>query len=121
MWSLKRKIGNKVEDYALKYLKNKGLSLIERNYLTKYGELDLVMLDNNTLVFIEIRYRKKSDFGSAVETVNLKKQKKIINTAEYFLNEYEQYQHYDCRFDVLGVDNILKYKNVSWIKNAFEL
>ena len=113
-------IGDKAENYALKYLKNQGLKLITKNYLTKLGEIDIIMLDKKTLVFIEVRYRKNSLFGNALESIDFKKQQKIIKAAQLFLDEFNQYDEFSCRFDVIAIDKSLKYENISWIQDAFE-
>lgn len=123
MFSFKRKTGNRAEALALNYLKQQGLSLIEQNYLTKLGEIDIIMLDKKTniLVFVEIRYRKNDDFGSATDTVLPNKQAKIINTAQCYLQQHDCYQDFVCRFDVVGLESDLKYPTINWIKNAFTL
>ena len=110
-------IGDKAENYALKYLKDQGLKLITKNYL---GEIDIIMLDKETLVFIEVRYRKNSLFGNALESIDFKKQQKIIKAAQLFLDEFNQYDEFSCRFDVIAIDKSLKYENISWIQDAFE-
>ena len=71
MFSFKRRTGNKAETVALNYLRQHDLSLIEQNYLTKLGEIDIIMLDKSTdtLVFIEVRYRKNTSHGTSIETV----------------------------------------------------
>lgn len=122
MFSFKRKIGNQAELLALKYLTKRGLKLIEQNYLTKLGEIDIIMLDKKakTLVFVEVRYRKNSQFGTAVETVTRVKQGKLIRAAQHYLQQHAQYQAYVCRFDVVGIESDLKCPEFYWIQNAFE-
>ena len=78
---LARTKGDKVERFALKYLTRKGLSLIEQNFNSRYGEIDLVMLDKSTLVFVEVRFRAKSSHGSGAESVDYRKQQKIISSS----------------------------------------
>jgi len=123
MFNFKRKIGNQAEDLALKYLQSQGLTLITKNYLTKLGEIDIIMLDklNNLLVFIEVRYRKNDFYGAAIETINYNKQRKIINTAKMYLQENSIYDKFICRFDVIGVNCSLKCDNIQWIKAAFDI
>lgn len=122
MFSFKRQIGNQAETTALVHLTNQGLELIEQNYLTKLGEIDIIMLDSQskTLVFVEVRYRKNNQFGSATESVDHNKQTKLIRTAEHYLQTHPDYQNFVCRFDVVGVESDLKYPKIDWIKNAFE-
>ena len=122
MFSFKRKIGNQAEDIALAYLSKRHLKLIQKNYLTPLGEIDIIMLDktSQTLVFIEVRYRSNARFGAAVETITHKKQAKIIRTAQLYLQKHQQYQNYLCRFDVIGLESDLKCPKINWIKDAFE-
>lgn len=116
-----RKIGNNAENLALQYLKKNSLKLIKQNFNSKFGEIDLIMLDNNVLVFIEVRYRTQNKFGLSVETVDIFKQQKIIKTAQLFLQKYKKYHDFICRFDVIGVESSLKYPQFNWIKDAFIL
>ena len=122
MFSIKRQIGNQAEDIALKYLIQQGLVLIEQNYLTKVGEIDIIMLDKaeQVLVFVEVRYRKNTHFGSATDSVDYAKQLKIMRTAEYYLACQQKFDEYICRFDVIGLESDLKYPKINWIKDAFE-
>ncbi|AYQ57753.1 UPF0102 protein YraN [Bathymodiolus thermophilus thioautotrophic gill symbiont] len=122
MFSLKRQVGNTAEKLALQYLTKKGLKLVEQNYLTKFGEIDIIMLDKleQILVFVEVRYRKNVCFGSATSTINSTKQAKIICAANHFLQKTSQYDDFICRFDVVGLESDLKYPEINWIKNAFE-
>ena len=122
MFSFKRLIGNQAEQIALAYLQQHNLELVERNYLTKLGEIDIIMLDksNHTLVFVEVRYRKNSQFSDAIETVTTPKQRRIIQTAQHYLQTHTTHQQLACRFDVVGVESDLKYPTITWIKDAFE-
>ncbi len=121
MFSFKRKIGNTAEVIALQYLSKCNLQLVEKNYLTKLGEIDIIMLDknNNELVFVEVRYRKNTNFGSATDTIGSDKQTKITKTAQYYLQSRRQYRDFTCRFDVIGIEYSLKNPKINWIKNAF--
>ena len=122
MFSFKRKIDNQAEQLSLSYLTEHGLQLIEQNYLTRFGEIDLIMLDNeqSTLVFIEVRYRQNSNFGSPIDSVTQTKQSKLIRTAKQYLQQHDQYDDFICRFDVIGLESDLKYPKITWIKDAFE-
>ena len=71
--------------------------------------------DDKTLIFIEVKYRKSANFGTAQEMVSKSKQQKIINTANIFLEQNPQYQNYECRFDVIAINN----NDIEWIKSAF--
>ncbi|MBC8493598.1 MAG: YraN family protein [Candidatus Thioglobus sp.] len=122
MFSFKRKIGNQAEQLALDHLIAHGLNLIEQNYLTRFGEIDIIMLDavEKVLVFVEVRYRKNTAFGAATDTVDHAKQLKIIRTAQHYLQQHAKFEEYICRFDVVGLESDLKYPKITWIKDAFE-
>ena len=109
-----------VEDYVCRYLKRHGLKLLQRNYQCRGGEIDSVMLDGSILVFVEVRFRKTARFGSALESVDHRKQSRIIHAASHFLQN-ASVPHTGCRFDVVGVSPGEKEYTVEWIKNAFQL
>ena len=108
------------EDLAHTYLLNQGLKPITQNFHSKYGEIDLVMRDKNTLVFIEVRFRKHSRFGSPAETITRNKQKKIIKTARHFLNQRKLW-NCSCRFDVVSISLTANNKQpeLDWLRAAF--
>lgn len=116
-------IGQQAEEQALNFLKQQGLRLITQNYHCRQGEIDLVMTDQQTLVFIEVRYRKNQRYGSSAETVTTSKQKKIIHTAEHYLLHKISTPTPVCRFDVVAIypSDIAKSSlQFDWIKNAFQ-
>jgi putative endonuclease len=80
------------------------------------------MLDKweQTLVFVEVRYRANTNFGSASSTVDNNKQTKLIRTAKVFLQKHPEYDDFICRFDIVGLEFDLKYPKIDWIKDAFE-
>lgn len=94
-------IGYKYEDAALCFLESKALKLITRNYYSKYGEIDLVMLHRDTLVFVEVRARKNTKYGHPIETIDKKKQNKLTKTAFYYLSTNKDYQKLPYRFDAV--------------------
>lgn len=110
--------GKNAENQALSYLKKQGLSLIKRNYRSYYGEIDLIMLDQEIIVFIEVRKRTCQDYGNSIESVNRKKQQKIIKTALIYLQQKKLLNKKLIRFDIIGID---KHKMIKWIKNAFQV
>ncbi len=112
--------GQQAEELACAYLQKHKLRLIARNYHCRRGEIDLIMQDGNTLVFIEVRYRKSSRFGSALESVHTHKQQKIIFTAEHYL-QHTSAQYTQYRFDVLAISPGHTAPYIQWIKNAFQL
>ena len=110
----KRQIGNFYEGAVTEFLKNNGIEIIKRNYYCKLGEIDIIALDGDTLVFIEVKYRKNANYGRATEVISATKQKKIIKTAKYYLmcNNTDR----KIRFDVVGITG----NEIEWIQNAFE-
>lgn len=113
-------LGQQAELWACQYLEQQGLALITKNYHCRRGEIDLIMRDEKALVFIEVRYRKSARFGSALESVNYKKQQKLIITAEhYILQSKQSYSQY--RFDVVAITPKQDNNEVTWVKDAFQL
>lgn len=109
------------EKLALEYLQRFNLILLEQNYRSRFGEIDLIMKDGNILSFIEVRYRNKPSHGSASESVNLLKQQKIIKSATAYLNQKNCW-HLESRFDVIAISprKKLPFKNeIQWYKAAF--
>jgi len=108
--------GEKSEQLACRYLINQGLSLLEKNFRSKYGELDLLMMDAETLVIVEVRYRQSNVYGSAVESITAKKQSRIIATTQYYMlvNKTDS----PVRFDVVSMSDD---NEINWIKNAFQV
>ena len=118
MTSFKQKKGQCAEFIAQRYLESQGLQCVEKNYSCRSGEIDLIMSDKETLVFIEVRSRQKADYGSSIETVQWNKQSRIIRSALHYLQKKGLYDQIDCRFDVIGLDNLQK---IVWIKDAFQV
>lgn len=118
-----KQVGQQAEDQACAYLLSHGLKLVWRNFVCKVGEVDLIMRDNQTLVFIEVRYRnKKSQFGSAAESVHAYKQKKIIKAASFFLLTQKRFRDFPCRFDVISMSSEHQAsEEILWIKDAFQV
>lgn len=119
MFSSKQR-GDDSEDQAYQFLRNKGLKLVEKNFHSRFGEVDLVMLDNDELAFIEVRYRRNSNYGSGLESVTTNKQTKIIKTASVFLQQHAKLAKYPARFDIVSISGELTNAHIDWIKNAFE-
>ncbi|MEY8702206.1 YraN family protein [Francisella philomiragia] len=112
------KIGNKAEAQACKYLKSQGLQIIAQNFKAlPYGEIDIIALDQSTLVFIEVKYRSRTKFAKAEEMLTYSKQQKLINAANIFLQQNPNFEDYECRFDLIAINK----EDINWIKNAFIL
>src|SRR3989338_2012488 len=110
--------GKMGEDIAVDFLQKSGYKIVERNFRCKLGEIDIIALDKNILIFIEVRTKKTSSFCTPQETVNFSKQKKIQRLSLYYLMK-KQIKNKDCRFDVVAID-LSKGKNgIELFKNAF--
>jgi len=111
--------GTYYEELACQFLEKHGLVLLERNYRTRSGEIDLIMRQGATLVFVEVKYRSTSTYGNPLETVTRAKQKRIKRTALFYLAQTNCC--YDAvRFDVLGIIQMGQSMKYLWVKGAFE-
>ncbi|WP_132526227.1 YraN family protein [Phorcysia thermohydrogeniphila] len=113
--------GREGEKIASRYLLKRGYSIIRRNYRSSYGEIDIIAFDpsTKTIVFVEVKLRKKGAQSTPLETVNRTKQKKIIKTALKFLNETEL-TYEAVRFDVIGIEDG-EISTVFHVEDAFQL
>jgi putative endonuclease len=118
------RIGKTAEEFASQYLQRQGLTLVGQNYRCKYGEIDLVMRDKKTTVFVEVRYRKSQRFGSGAETVDYHKQRKLLATASHYLQTHAEAAKRPCRFDVLSLTASATQSHdhyeVQWIADAIQ-
>jgi putative endonuclease len=112
-------LGKSGEKVALRYLEDKKYKIVAMNFRLFRGEIDIIAYDNNTLVFVEVKTRKSTDFGLPEESVTPSKQKQIKKIAQGFLTKNNLYET-ECRFDVVSL--ILdkgKTYSIRHIKNAF--
>ena len=115
-----RRVGKDAEDRAFCFLKKHGLRPVKRNFGTRRGEIDLVMLDGACLTFVEVRYRSESSFVGARFSVDARKQRKLIDAAAMFLSTHDAYRTHVCRFDVVAVDRDHSGElSIDWQKDAF--
>ena len=111
--------GAAIENAAAAWLQQQGLTCIEQNFRCKGGEIDLIMRDRSTLVFVEVRLRNRDDFGSAAESVTAAKQRRVIHAAQYYLATHVSHRDEACRFDVLAAkcaDGAIAWE---WVQGAF--
>ncbi|WP_455715036.1 YraN family protein [Anaerosporobacter sp.] len=113
----KRRIGSEKEQIAAAYLIDQGYSIVEMNFFSRNGEIDIIARDANYLVFIEVKYRKDQKLGFAAEAVNYGKIQSIIKTARYYLYRHGYADDIPCRFDVVAIQG----SEVSLIQNAFDI
>ncbi|HBV75177.1 MULTISPECIES: YraN family protein [Vibrio] len=113
----KREIGSQYETLAKEYLIRQGLTFISSNYLSRFGEIDLIMKQANTFVFVEVKYRKSQKYGHAAEMVTYQKSQKLIKTAMVWLKQQgHTIDNTAFRFDVIAIHQ--QGHDVEWIKNA---
>ena len=109
-------VGEHAERRAQTYLERQGYRLVDRNFHSHQGEIDLIVTKDSLLVFVEVRYRANSDRGTPAETITPRKIRRIIRTAEFFLLRNPQLQISEYRFDVIAIADTLE-----WIPGAFTL
>ena len=102
------------EERALAHLQRHGLVLIEQNFLCKVGEIDLIMRERQTIVFVEVRTRADARYGSAADSVSPAKQRRLLLTAQRYLQRFRLPPA--CRFDVVAIDG----DALTWLKNAIQ-
>lgn len=113
----KNNAGLHAEHLAATFLQTHGLKLVISNYHCRYGEIDLIMQDAKTLVFVEVRLRTNVRFGSAADSIHASKQQKLIRAAQFYLQE--QKVNSPCRFDAVLMNKV-DMSNIEWIRNAID-
>jgi len=114
-----RESGAQWEKTAESFLRSHGLKLLQRNFISRFGEIDLIMEDEETVVFIEVKYRKSSQRGSGADAVTFHKQGRISRTAAWYLAKNPHRAGQYCRFDVISIQPQKGDRGISWIKSAF--
>lgn len=109
--------GQLAENRAYEFLCQHGLTIVERNYHCKCGEIDLIMRDQDFYVFTEVRLRRHAGYGNSIESITRHKQRKVIRAAEYYLLINNLTNKVPCRFDAIGID---AEERITWLKNAFQ-
>ncbi len=108
--------GQAAEDRALGFLQQQGLKLLARNFLVRGGELDLVMLEREELVFVEVRARKSAQFGDALASITASKRARVVLAAQHYLQQHPAHARRSCRFDVVGLTG---NEAPVWLRQAF--
>ena len=111
----RRRLGSRYEQQAADYLEKNGLRILKRNYRCRYGEVDIIAMDGNVLVFAEVKYRNSERYGSSLEAVDLRKRKTISRVSRWYLSTCAGSMEVRCRFDVIGIEG----DTVHWIRDAF--
>jgi len=115
----RHEIGKGFEKEACEFLQTKGFSLLVKNYSCKAGEIDLIMQDKEDIVFVEVRSRHHTKYGSALESITKSKMNKIIRTATLYLQAKKWLHTKNSRFDVIAISPVDGEMKMEWIKNAF--
>ena len=109
-------LGQHYEQLAADYLQQQGLRLISSNFQYKAGEIDLIMRDGDTLVFVEVKYRASAAFGGAMAAVTYSKQQKLLRASRWYLQQH-RLSDQPCRLDVLAIEGQPPFQ-YHWVKNA---
>lgn len=113
----KRRVGAEYEQIAVEYMISKGYRIVERNYRTSYGEIDIILEKDSALIFCETKFRSSSLCGDPLEAVDRRKQKRISRVALFYYATHGYFEGVPCRFDVIG---IYGDGTICHIENAFE-
>ena len=113
-------VGRDAEELAERYLSRRGLMLVMRNYRCRRGEIDLVMRDAETLVFVEVRRRSNHAFGGGVASVDSRKRTRLVAAAEHYLMMKRIGDERPCRFDVVAIDGRSPATTIEWVRDAFD-
>lgn len=112
----KRVLGNSKETEAIHYLIKHGFTILERNFYTRAGEIDIIAKDGDYLVFIEVKFRWNQEYGFPAEAVTIRKQRKIVRCARFYLISHKLWEKTPCRFDVV----VFLGDKIELIKNAYD-
>jgi putative endonuclease len=124
MGLFRKVLGDRGEAEAEKALKKDGYKIVERNYRTKYGEIDIIALDGQTLAFIEVKTRSSNAYGAPGEAVDFRKQERIIKSSMHYISEVCKGKESESRFDVVAIEvepGAGKEFKIEIIKDAFSL
>lgn len=116
----RKQLGKDSEQLARKFLERQGYRLVQRNFQSKLGEIDLIMRKGQELVFVEVRSKSNQDYGQPAETVDKNKQEKIRKTAQLYLYQHQEMKQCYCRFDVVGVAWQNGLAQIEWLADAFQ-
>lgn len=122
--SFNQMLGQWAEQHAQTYLERHGFKMLQRNYHSRFGEIDLIMTRQDELIFVEVKARQPTQWGMANEVISRAKQGKIMHTALLFLQQYPQFNSYALRFDVICIDflqPIAKIPQQSFLPSAYDL
>lgn len=114
----KRKFGDEGEEIAAKFLEKKGYTIVEKNFLVRQGEIDIIAISpEKTLVFVEVKTRRNTTFGTPLESISFQKSQKIIAAVERYLQKHPEYEN-EIRIDAIGI--LFPGPEIEHIENAIE-
>ncbi|WP_298634805.1 YraN family protein [uncultured Umboniibacter sp.] len=108
--------GAEYEAHIAQYLTENGVDIVTTNYRCRYGEIDIIASSQESLIFVEVKYRSANTFGRPEDYLTSAKQQKLIKAAHHFLCENQEYQNQPLRFDLITNEN----KEITWIRNAID-
>lgn len=112
--------GKQAERRALRFLQGYGLKYLGSNYRAARGEIDLILQDGSTIVFVEVRSRSSNSWMEAIESIDHGKVERLVHAGEQYLQQHGLYDNAPCRFDVITLTGRTRSPKIEWIKNAFE-
>lgn len=113
--------GRAAERIAQNLLKQRGLRTVAANYRCRFGEIDLIMTDRETLVIVEVRYRRHPGFVQPARTVTREKIRRVVRTTQHFVQHHRRWRNAPIRFDIVGVSGSLRDADMNWIRGAFTI
>ncbi len=123
---MSRQVGAAAEGLAARYLEQQQYQILARNFTCGFGELDLIAVRGQELVFVEVRYRRSLAFGGGVASIDYKKRQKLRHLAQYYLDTHAAYlqqvfagQEYTVRIDILALHGALTAPQVEWVEELF--
>ncbi|MEL7024313.1 MAG: YraN family protein [Pseudomonadota bacterium] len=119
MPSERQRLGYRVEQDVARFLEAKGLEPLARNFTSRFGELDLIMWEDNTLVVVEVRHRNHNSLVGALESISPSKRQRIVRATQRLISCDPELQAHPIRFDVVAVDGDPEAPNVQWLRDAF--
>lgn len=113
--------GRWAEHAALTYLQKHGLALVDQNYRTAFGEIDLIMRDADILVLVEVRYRNRNDFGTALESIDRAKCRRILNSSEHYIQQHRHLADTQRRLDIVVITGPENNHEIEWLQHVYEI
>jgi putative endonuclease len=112
-----RETGARYEQSAARYLRDLGYHILEQNFRSRRGEIDLIATEGEYLVFVEVKYRKDGQMGDGTEAVDARKRHRIVDCARYYLHLHPRLQERPCRFDVVSIfgEEIVLLRDAFWV------